>query len=104
MIPAGVSSVASRAVDGHESGVRERALFTTAASRGGRRRVGRVFVPYWLALAGVRARLLRRAGDGGAHVHGSSYPANRQGTEHPLRAIPTTKPYNTYTSIARPRL
>jgi hypothetical protein len=78
MIAAGVSSVASRAVDGHEPGVRERALFTTAASRGGRRRVDQVFVSSWLALAGLRACLLRRAGDGGAHAHGSSYPGNWQ--------------------------
>lgn len=104
MIAGGVSSVASRAVDGHEPGVRERAPFTTAASRGGRRRVDRVLVSSCLALAGLRARLLRRAGDGGAHAHGSSCPGNRQGTEQPLRAMLTTKPYNTYTPIARPRL
>jgi hypothetical protein len=66
--------------------------------------VKRVFVASWLTLAGLRARFPRSAGDGGAHAHGSSYPANRQGTEHPLRAMSTTKPYNTYTPVARQRL
>jgi hypothetical protein len=65
--------------------------------------VKRVFVPSWLTLTGLRACFPRSAGDGGAHAHGSSYPVNRQGTEHPLRAMPATKLYNTLTSIARQR-